>query len=125
MLTLVQAISKRNEVPIKKWIDANQPFKFIGDNVDVSVGVRDIRSDHQKHIVHMFSLLVVKSRIPSNISTASTRVIKVSSFFPKDSDISSLKLNLSIIVSRVLCTYIKGLKQFAFHHIYYTGIVKL
>ena len=105
MLKLIQAISKLNEVPIKKWIDANQPFKFIGDNVDVSVGVRDIWSDHQKYLVHMFSLLVMKSRIPSNISTASTRVIEVSSFFRKDSDILSLRLNLSIIVSRIMCLY--------------------
>ena len=81
--------------------------------MDVSVGVRDIRSDHEKHLVHMFSLLVMKRRIPSNISTASTQVIEVSSCFSKDSDISSLRLSLSIIVSRILCIYIKGLKQFA------------
>ena len=82
--------------------------------MDVSFNVRDIWSDHQKYLVHMFSLLLVmKRRIPSNISTASTRVIEVSSFFPKDSDISSLRHNLSIIVSRIICTYIKGLKQFA------------
>ena len=80
-----------------------------GENVDVSVGVRDIQSDHQKHLVHMFSLLVMKAES----STASTRVIEVSSFPPKDSDISSVRLNLSIIVSRILCTHIKGLKQFA------------
>lgn len=58
MQKLVEVISKLNEVPIKRWIDTNQLFKFIGDNVDVSVGVRDIRSDHQKHLVHMFSLLM-------------------------------------------------------------------
>ena len=69
MLKLVQAISKLNEVHIKKWIDANQHFKFVGDNVDVSVGVRDIRSDHQNHLVHMISLLVMKSRYLNCINT--------------------------------------------------------
>ena len=39
---VVSAISKLNEVPINKWIASKQTFKFVGDNVDVSMGVRDI-----------------------------------------------------------------------------------
>lgn len=30
--------------------------KFIGDNVDVLKGVRDIRSDHVKHLCHMYTV---------------------------------------------------------------------
>lgn len=45
MLKLALEISKLNEVPIKEWIKSNEHFKFIGDNVDVSMGVRDIRYD--------------------------------------------------------------------------------
>lgn len=56
VLRLALAISKLNEVPIQRWIETQ-------DNVDVSVGVRDIRSDHAKQLHHMFSVLVVKSRI--------------------------------------------------------------
>ena len=42
VLKLVSTISKLNEVPINKWIASKQTFKFVGDNVDVSMGVRDI-----------------------------------------------------------------------------------
>ena len=55
VLRLALAISKLNEVPIQRWIETQASFKFIGDNVDVSVGVRDIRSDHAKHLHHVFS----------------------------------------------------------------------
>ena len=65
-------IAKLHEVPIKEWIKHNELFKFVGDNIDVSMGVRDIRSDHLKHLCHMFSLLVVKSRIPPLQQSACT-----------------------------------------------------
>ena len=40
-------------------------MKFIGDNVSKRVGVRDIRSDHQSHLKHMYSILVVKGCVPN------------------------------------------------------------
>ncbi len=118
MLKLAAEIAKLHEVPIKEWIKFNEPFKFVGDNVDVSMGVRDIRSDHLKHLCHMFSLLVVKSRIPPPQQSACTslqslRHVTIASILPKESDISSIRLNLAILVSRILCTYIKGLQKFA------------
>ena len=45
--------------------DEGSSFKFVGDNVDKKRGVRDIRSDHQGEMKHMYSLLAVKSRMPS------------------------------------------------------------
>ena len=85
VLKLVSAISELNEVPIKKWIASKET---LGDNVDVSMGVRDIRSNHLKHLCHMFSLLVIKSRIPSLPGTCimpntSSHLI-YNSFLPKD-----------------------------------------
>ena len=67
MLKLVSDVSKNNEVPLKKWIGESSPpnVKFIGDNVSKRVGVRDIRSDHQSHLKHMYSILVVKGRVPN------------------------------------------------------------
>ena len=116
VLRLALAISKLNEVPIQRWIETQASFKFIGDNVDVSVGVRDIRSDHAKHLHHMFSVLVAKSRISppksSCIIPQSFRHLSITNFLPSESDVASIRLNLAIIVSRILCTYIKDLRKF-------------
>ena len=42
--------------------------KFIGDNVDVLKGVRDIRSDHVKHLCHMYTV-----RLSPAVATANPR----------------------------------------------------
>ena len=65
----------------------------------------------------MFSMLAVKSRIPPPQHSAcilprSLRHATIACFLPKESNISSLRLNLAILVSRILRTYIKGLKTF-------------
>ena len=39
VLKLVLAISKLNEVPLHRWIESKAAIKFIGDNVNVAVGV--------------------------------------------------------------------------------------
>lgn len=113
---LALAISKLNEVPIKVWIQAKEALKFFGDNVDMSIGVRDLRSDHLKHLYHMYSVLAVKSRVPppdgGHAVPRSFNRLSPASFFPSESDVSSVRLNLAILVSRILCNYIKGLKKF-------------
>ena len=107
--------SKLNEVPLRQWIQSRATIKFIGNNLDLLVGVRDIRSDHQKHLHHMFSLLVAKSRIPLPAVSAkprSLRTLSSASLLPTEADIATVKLNLSVLVSRILCTHIKGLRKF-------------
>ena len=118
MRAIVQEISELNAVPIKQWIDSDASFKFVGDNIDFMEGVRDIRSNHQKHLCHMYSILTVKSRVPVEKNATSIMspitfnrlLANASSLLPKESDISSIRLNLAILVSRVLCQHIKGLK---------------
>ena len=110
VLKLGLAISKLNELPLRQWIESKAAIKFIGDNVDVGVGVRDIRSNHQKHLHHMFSLLVTKSQFPPN--PRSLRILSPTCLLPTAADIATVKLNLTILVSRMLCTYIKGLHKF-------------
>ena len=118
VLKLGLAISKLNELPLRQWIESKAAIKFIGDNVDVGVGVRDIRSNHQKHLQHMFSLLVTKSRIPRTLINPnlprprSLLTLSSTCLLPTAADIATVKLNLSILVSRILCTYIKGLHKF-------------
>ena len=114
VLKLAMAIGKLNEKPLQEWIQSKATIKFIGDNIDASVGVRDIRANHQKHITHMYSLLVAKSRLPPPVTSAqprSLRHLSTTCFLPKESDGASIQLNLSILVSRILCKYIKGLQK--------------
>ena len=65
----------------------------------VSIGVRDIRSDHLKHLCHMFSMLAVKSRIPPQhnacILPRALHHATIVCCLPTESDISSVRLNLA------------------------------
>ena len=110
MLKLVSDVSKNNEAPLRKWLSESSPpnVKFVGDNVSKTVAVRDIRSDHQSHLKHMYSILVVKGRIPN--PPASDQPFKpppltslsCSTFLPNKDDIAAIKRNLTMLVSRIL-----------------------
>ena len=60
----VEEISKLHTAPMSEWISDNVPFRFWGDNVDKKRGVRDVRSDHQGELVHMYSILAGRNRTP-------------------------------------------------------------
>ena len=121
MLKLVSDVSKYNEVPLKKWISECSPsnVKFFGDNVSTRVVVRDIRSDHQSHFKHMYSIVVVKGRVPnpptSDQPFSPPPLISLSSsaFLPNIDDIAAVKKNLTILVSRILVKHVKALKCFS------------
>ena len=53
-------------IPLAKWIADGAVIKFWGDNVDKNQKARDVRSDHQGEMVHMFSVLAGKSRTPAS-----------------------------------------------------------
>ena len=116
-------------MPITRWIQDSATFKYVGDNVSVLKGVRNITSGHQAYLHHMYSLLVVKNRItpppPLAVSCRRTlRNVTADSLLPTSADIASIKLNLSILVCRIICKYIKGLKMFAHlipQHIHHTN----
>ena len=62
-LKVVDQISGLHTAPLQEWLVAKAPIKFVGDNVQKSKGVRDARSDHQKSMLHMYSMLVVRGRV--------------------------------------------------------------
>ena len=64
-LRLIEAVSKLHDIPLQKWIAEGATFKFIGDNIDKKRGVRGVRSDHSGQMMHMYSVLLAKSHIPS------------------------------------------------------------
>ena len=65
VLKLVGEVSKLHKVPIKLWIEERVTFKVIGDNVGKTKRVRDVQCDHQGKIMHMYSVLVARSHLPS------------------------------------------------------------
>ena len=128
-LRLMDHLSKTHSVPLKMWIERDIVFKFWGDNVDKKKKVRDLRSDHQGNMVHMFSLLVGRSRTPapelSHINPVNNLTrMTAKSFLPSSEDITRVKENLVVIVSRVLTQYFTKLASFAkvvpkhIHHIH-------
>lgn len=89
-------------------------FKFWGDNLDKPKNVRDVLSDNQATMLHMYSLLVGRSRIPGIGLFCVGQVAKLSSsptesFLPTLSDVNAVKKNLVVLVCRVLTRYIHGL----------------
>lgn len=101
-------------IPLQKWIEDGEVFKFWGDNVDKKQNVCNLRSDHQGEMIHMFSLLVGLSRTPAPHLPHTGYVSKVSEgpselFLPTFEDVSKVKSNLVILVSHVLTQYISGL----------------
>ena len=101
--------------------------KFVGDNVDKRRGVRDIRSDHHGELKHMFSLLVVKARVqPPNPQPDFNPVLltayKPSHFLPSTEDLTCIKDDMEVLVSRILCNYVRAfepLKKFVTKHIHH------
>ena len=117
-LKVVDKISGLHTAPLQEWLSAEEPIKFVGDNVQKSKGVRDARSDHQKSMLHMYSMLVVRGRVsepdlPSTGSTADLSTLKPESFLPNETDVRDLRLHLCVLVGQVLCEYIKCLKSFS------------
>ena len=115
-LKAVNEISCLHKVPLQQWIADGVQFKFVGDNVNKKKGVRDIRSDHQSQLHHMFSMLVVRGRtqdpphlLPLSQSQPSLSSLEVSSFLPTPEDVEAIKKNLVVLVSRILCKYMKSL----------------
>lgn len=113
-LKVMDCVSKLHTVPIQKWIKDGIPFKFWGDNVDKQRRVRDLRSDNQGEMLHMFSLLVGRSRTPAPELRFTGQLSQLteteeSFFLPTGTDILAVKKNLVVLVGRILTQYFPGL----------------
>ena len=112
-LEVVSMISSSHNNPIKQWIDSGVPIKFFGDNIQEHKTARDIRLNHYKTLMHMYSLGVIRCRVhdPSLQSCTGQRgrsliLIENEAFLPSKDDISAVKMNLT---GRIVCKYIKYL----------------
>lgn len=106
-LQLMDEVSDRHTIPLRKWIGDGEVFKFWGDNVDKNSKVHDLRSDNQGEMIPMFSMLVSRSGMPAAQLPHVGHVSRVSEvlFLPTCDDLSMVKSNLVILVSRILTQY--------------------
>lgn len=116
-LELIDALSKFNTAPIKRWMDEGSIFKFWGDNVDKQQKVRDTRSDHKSTMLHMYSIIVARSRtqgslLPHTGQVSSLDEVPADFFLPSCDDVNKLRANLIVLVSRMLTEYIPQLASF-------------
>lgn len=109
----VELISKQHTTVLKQWLSEGAYVKFVGDNVDRYLGVRDLRSDNHGEMKHMFSLLAIKSRVtpPATVPHCIGLRVDVTQFLPTAADIIEIKRNLHTLVSRIACHYVKGLQK--------------
>lgn len=117
-LRLMEDVSKLHTIPLREWIQDGVVFKVWGDNVDKKQHVRDLRSDHQGEMLHMFSLIVGQSRTPAPELPFTGQLSQLTDtpteyFLPTSSDVAAVKNNLVVLVGRVLTEYFPALAPFS------------
>lgn len=113
-LRLVGTISDSYNVPVKRWMRESRVFKFVSDNLDKQTKVRDLRSNHQGKMVHMYSVIAIATRVPrpdlSQVGHVKDLInLETSCFLPNSDDIKGITSNLLVLVQRVLTKYIPDL----------------
>ena len=117
-LRIMDDVSKLHTVPIQQWISNGVVFKFWGDNLDQQQHIRDPRSNHQNEMLHIFGLVVGKSRIPAPELCFTGQVSQLTDgssghFLPKSSDVAAVRNNLVTLVGRILTEYFPSLTRFS------------
>ena len=117
-LSLLDKISELHTAPLSMWTSSNTPFMFWGDNLDKQRRVCDVRSTRHGALLHMYSILAGCSRTtdPTLCQTghvASLSSISPNSLLPTHSDFSCIKVNLVVLVARLLTQYMKDLRPFS------------
>ena len=84
MLNLLSEVSKLHQVPLQQWVADGQRFKFVGDNVDKQIRVRDVRSDHQATLHHMYSIIAVRNRVDTTQLSCTGNTADITKVLPKD-----------------------------------------
>ena len=113
----MDSISSFHTQPLQHWIANNDVIKYWGDNVDKKRGVRDVRSDRQGQMIHMYSILAGRSHTPGTHlrttgNVASLSLIPARDFLPSRKDITAARSDLVVLVSRILTQFIKDLTPF-------------
>ena len=93
-------------------------YRLCGDNIDKNVYTRHMRIDHRNKSLHYFHMYAVENRVhfselseecPDNSHVLDFQSV-AKSLLPSSRDDSTLKKNIAILISRVLCKYLKFFK---------------
>ena len=111
MLNLLSEVSKMHQLPVQQWSADGQRFKFVKDNVDKQIKVRDVRSDHQATLYHMHSIIAVRNRVDTSHMSCIGSTKDISSvlpkhFLPSQADVVAVKDNLVVLIARILVSNI-------------------
>ena len=77
--------------------------------------MRDIRAECHGEMKHMYSIIAVRSRVTSSVAESHCNLesLHSSMVLPTADDVRQIKKNLVVLVSRILCRYIKCLSSFS------------
>ena len=117
-LRLTEDVSKLHTVPVEQWIRECVVFKFWGDNLDKQRHVRDFWSNNQGEMLHMFSVIVGRSRTPAPEFPFTGQIAQLKDatpthFKPCVADIATVKNNLVILVAHTITEHIPSLTVFS------------
>ena len=102
--------------PWSLWVCERKGWKYIGDNLDLTVKVRDMRQDNPNESYHFFHTIAVQDRIDANHFDSSkpqqlVSNLSVSDFLLSSSEYNCLREDFIVLVARVI---VNEFKQFRF-----------
>lgn len=63
VINLVKEISRRHTATLRRWITEGYLIKFVGDNVNWQIKVRQVRLDHKDHMQSMYIVIAIQNRV--------------------------------------------------------------
>ena len=97
-------------------VQSEKGWKFVGDNLDLTVKVRDMRQDSPNESYHFFHTIAVQDRIDTGHLDSSkpqqlVSNLTISDFLLSSSDYDHLRDDFIVLVARVL---VQEFKEFKF-----------
>ena len=97
--------------------DSPHTWKIVGDNLDLTVRVRDLRMDNRDKSVHFFHHMAVQERVPSSHlegeePMASITTLNFEDILPSEVDYQQLRSNSIILLSRIITSRLERFKSF-------------
>ena len=89
-------------------------FRWVGDNIDKTIGPRDMRLNNQSKSLHYFHVYAVKDRVDvrhlsPSVTMLSPGDMDVTKFLPSDEDNETLLANYKVLMARVITKHVPGL----------------
>ncbi|KAL5467435.1 hypothetical protein EMCRGX_G031658 [Ephydatia muelleri] len=89
-------------------------FRLVGDNIDKTIGPRDMRLNNQSKSLHYFHVYAVKDRVDvrhlsPSVTMLSPGDMDVTKFLPSDEDNETLLANYKVLMARVITKHVPGL----------------